>query len=193
MLRSRTDGHETADSLSYIFLFHLCHRRVDHTAQCFQNTPPSYLYTVQQQSCISFICGGLLGTTTCFPCQLRVPKLTVRCVCFLSLGAVAARWFQPAGLRPGLSAAHLPTHREDRKAAGSQPPAAEADLQLAEEQQDDQDQRGARSFLPLLTVLFCGRCPLGSKQRHAPAAQGGHRPQRPSPSSIEGAKRQNQC
>lgn len=74
--------------------------------------------------------------------QLRVPEIT-RCVCFPLSCAVAARWFQPAGFRPGLSAAHMPTGGEDRAAAGNQPPAAEADLQPAEEQQDDQDQRGA--------------------------------------------------
>lgn len=49
----------------------------------------------------------------------------------------------------------MPTHREDREAAGGQHPAAEADLQPAEERQDDQDQRGARSFLPLLAVVAC--------------------------------------
>lgn len=59
------------------------------------------------------------------------------------LCAVAARWLQPTGLRTGLPAAHLPAGGEDQPAAGDQPPASEAHLQPAEEQQDEQEQRGA--------------------------------------------------
>lgn len=94
----------------------------------------------------------------------------MRLFSFLLSCVVAARWFQPAGFRSGLSAAHMPTHREDRKAAGSQPPAAEADLQPAEERQDDQDQRGARSFLPLLMMVVGVQCTLYSYSRLLKAA-----------------------
>lgn len=40
---------------------------------------------------------------------------------------VTAGEFQPSEFRTGLPAAHVPTHREDRSAAGDQPSAAEAD------------------------------------------------------------------
>lgn len=72
----------------------------------------------------------------------------------------------------------MPTHREDREAAGSQHPAADADLQPAEERQDDQDQRGARSVLPLLAVVACVQCVLCSEESTSgvgtAAAQGCH-------------------
>lgn len=79
--------------------------------------------------------------------------------CFLLFFFPVSTWgFQPFGFRPGLSAAHLPTHREDWTVAGNQPPAAEADLQPAEKQQDDKDQRGVgliSSFgIMLIRVVF---------------------------------------
>lgn len=104
----------------------------------------------------------LLMNLFIFPPPQSTRDNAMRLFSFLLSCVVAARWFQPAGFRSGLSAAHMPTHREDRKAAGSQPPAAEADLQPAEERQDDQDQRGARSFLPLLVMVVGVQCTLYS-------------------------------
>lgn len=114
------------------------------------------------KSCISFTFSGFWRTSSFFSPPQSTRDNAMRLFSFLLSCVVAARWFQPAGFRSGLSAAHMPTHREDRKAAGSQPPAAEADLQPAEERQDDQDQRGARSFLPLLVMVVGVQCTLYS-------------------------------
>lgn len=64
-------------------------------------------------------------------------NLIIACVFPVTTGE-----FQPSGFRPGLPAAHLPTHWENQPAAGDQPSAAEADLQPAEGQRVDKDQGG---------------------------------------------------
>lgn len=83
--------------------------------------------------------------------------------------------FQPSGFRPGLPAAHLPTDREDRRAAGDQPPAAEADLRSTEGRQDDKDQRGVGLFCHLCFWLGGGLMQTSSRS-HILCGRGGVNP-----------------
>lgn len=66
---------------------------------------------------------------------------------------------QPPGLRTGLPGAHLPAHREDWSAPGTQPQAAEADLWAAEGWKVDQDQRGESHTDNTMRYGTLGRIP----------------------------------